>query len=103
MAKNEIGEKIGAAWALHRQGDQDGAIAQFTALIRQEPNQIDAMYGLGLAQRSKGLKDAAVKTFEDCLALVNRALAENPGDDKYEILQRMVSQRLAELGVGTGK
>lgn len=103
MAQNEIAEKVGAAWGLLRQGNYDGAIAQFTALIRQEPNQIDAMYGLGLAQRSSGLKDAAVKTFEDCRATVNRALAENPGDDKFEILQRMVSQRLSELGVGTGK
>ncbi len=103
MAQNDLGEKIGAAWALHRQGNHDGAIAQFTALVRQEPNHIDAMYGLGLAQRSSGQKDEAIKTFENCRALVNRALADNPGDDKYEILQRMVSQRLAELGVGTGK
>lgn len=103
MGQKEFGEKIGSAWARHRQGSQDNAIADFAALLRQEPGSIDALYGMGLAQRSAGQKDAAIKTFQECLTLVNRGLADAPGDDKYEILQRMVSQRLAELGIGSGK
>jgi lipopolysaccharide biosynthesis regulator YciM len=103
MSQDEFSAKVGSAWAVHRQGDQNKAISEFSTLVRQQPSSYDALYGLGLAQRSAGRKDDAIKSFQECQTLVNKALADHPGEDKFEILQRMVSQRLAELGVGSGK
>jgi tetratricopeptide (TPR) repeat protein len=98
MAQNENAEKIGAAWALHRQGKNDKAIEAFYAVARADSNSYDALYGLGLAQRAAGMKDGAVKSFQDSLSIVNKLLMTHPGEDRYEIMQRMISQRLAELG-----
>lgn len=97
MSQNENAAKVGAAWALHRQGNNDAAIREFNNLARQEDNAYDALYGLGLSQRAAGMKDAALRSFQDALAIINRKLMENPGEDHFEIMQRMTSQRIAEL------
>jgi thioredoxin-like negative regulator of GroEL len=98
MAGTEVSsDQLGKAWALHRQGDQKGAQGIYTQVLGSEVNNIDALYGLGLAQRSAGDLSAARATFEKCLAEVEQQLIQNPTDDHFEMLQRMVGQRLAEL------
>lgn len=98
MAMNDFAVQLGRAWALHREGRNELAIDEFNQLLRAAPNHIDALYGLGLAQRGAHMNDAAKQSFERCLLLVNQALDENPGEDRYEMLHRFIQQRLAEMG-----
>jgi tetratricopeptide (TPR) repeat protein len=99
MATNEYAEKLGHAWTLHRTNHNEQAIDEFNQIVRGASEDIDALYGLALSQRTEHLPDAAKQSFERCLALVNQALAENPGRDRYQMLQRFIHQRLAEMGV----
>jgi tetratricopeptide (TPR) repeat protein len=98
MAQKDVAAQIGNAWALHRQGKHENAIAEFSQAVKSAPDNIDAMYGLGLAQRSAKLREAAIRTFDQCRQMVTRALEATPGNDRLEILERMCQQRLAELG-----
>ncbi len=101
MAKNqEYAEQLGRAWALHRQGQNDSAIHEFSGLLQTSANNIDALYGLALAQRSSGQTEAAQTTFERCLAQINEALTTHPNEDRYEMLEKMTRQRLDELKSG---
>lgn len=98
MAKNqEYAEQLGRAWALHRKGQNDEAIREFSTLLQQSANNIDALYGLGLAQRNAGRQSAAEEAFTTCLTQIGAALAEHPNEDRYEMLQKMTRQRLDEL------
>ena len=98
MAKNqEYAEQLGRAWALHRKGQNDDAIREFSGLLELSANNMDALYGLGLAQRSAGKLEAAQDSFAKCAAQVSAALQEHPKEDRYQMLTRMVKQRLDEL------
>lgn len=98
MAKNqENAEQLGRAWALHRKGQNDDAAREFNALLLQSANNIDALYGLALSQRSAGKTEAAQEAFSTCLAQIESALAAHPNEDRYEMLQKMTHQRLDEL------
>ncbi len=98
MAKNrEHGEQLGSAWALHRKGQNDEAVREFSALLQMSANNIDALYGIGLAQRSGGHHAAAEEAFATCLRQIEGVLAEHPNEDRYEMLQKMTRQRLDEL------
>jgi tetratricopeptide (TPR) repeat protein len=97
MANSDYAVQLGRAWALHREGRHDMAIDEFSHVLREAPNHIDALYGLALAQRGSHMYDAAKQTFERSLELVNEALEQHPGEDRYEMLQRFIQQRLAEL------
>lgn len=111
--QNSNTERVGQAWNHHREGRNDASIAEFEAILKQNPSDVDANYGLGLAQRAAGRKQAAVESFQRALKLVEQAKeayqstrsgsqAENnvktPEDDRFQMLNRMVQQRLAELG-----
>jgi tetratricopeptide (TPR) repeat protein len=98
MAKTDYSAQLGRAWALHREQKNEAAIDEFNQLLRESPEQIDALYGLALSQRAAHLYDAAKQSFERCLTYVNRALEQNPGEDRYEMLQRFIHQRLEEMG-----
>jgi Tfp pilus assembly protein PilF len=99
MAQQPIDEQVGQAWQYHRQGDNQNAIAQFEAIVKQNPSNIDANYGLGLVQRALGRGEQAFESFQKALDLVNAAERhENNIEerDRYLILTRMINQRLAE-------
>jgi tetratricopeptide (TPR) repeat protein len=98
MAQKDVATQIGNAWALHRQGKHENAIAEFSQAMKSSPDNIDAVYGLGLAQRSAKMREAAVRTFEQCHQLVKKALETDPSSDRLEIMEKMCQQRLAELG-----
>lgn len=98
MAGTEVNsDQLGKAWDMHRKGDHKGAQGVFAQVLGSESSNIDAMYGLGLSQRVAGDMSGALSTFEKCLAEVTRQLASNKGDDHFEMLQRMVTQRIDEL------
>ena len=98
MAKNqEYAEQLGKAWALHRKGENDGAITEFNNLLQLSANNIDALYGLGLSQRSSGKLEAAQASFERCLAQIDALSKDQPREDRWLMLQRMTHQRIDEL------
>jgi tetratricopeptide (TPR) repeat protein len=110
MSNETLAEQIGQAWRYQRDGKADAAIAEYERLLRQEPDNIDANYGMGLAQRTAGKYEVAIKYFEHAQALVEAAIttrrqasgdaphtANTPEDDRYMMLSRMLKQRLAEI------
>lgn len=105
-------ELLTHAWNCQREGRSDAAITEFQKIIQQYPKDIDANYGLGLAQKAVGQNEAAIATFRVALELINQskqayeasrdrsAETENiktPEDDRFQMLARMVNQRLTEL------
>jgi tetratricopeptide (TPR) repeat protein len=100
MANQDYADHLARAWSLHRQGQHDAAVHEFQSLLELSRNNMDALYGLGLAQRSTGQIEAAHETFEKCLEHIDAALREQPGEDRYEMLEKMIKQRLAELKGG---
>lgn len=70
---------------------------EFNAILNRDVNHIDALFGLALAQRSSGQKELARENFQKAAALVSAALDQNPGEDRYEMLGRIIEQRLEEL------
>lgn len=114
--QSNTADKINAAWRYQREGRTDAAIKEFQAVLAQNPDDIDANYGLGLSQRVAGNTADAVKLFEKTLEIVNRAKADydatrtteqleshikTPDDDRLMMLTRMIKQRLEETRVAT--
>ncbi len=109
--QNNVAERVGQAWHHHREGRNDAAIAEFETILRQDPNDIDANYGLGLAHKAIGRAESARTAFQNALSLIERANVaytatrnepsdnnvKTPEDDRFAMLNRMVKQRLAEL------
>lgn len=117
MASMASAERVGQAWRLHRDGDNDGAIRMFDSIVAANPENVDALYGLGLAHKASGDMNAAAKAFGSALETTESALAAvkttshtegNLGDndlgtnvdDRYMMLTRMLSQRLEDVGAG---
>jgi len=116
MGNESIVAQIGRAWRYQREGNADTAIKEFERILRQEPDNIDANYGMGLAQRAAGHQQAAIEHFQHALDIVDkndtagrnaREAAANDfqterikpntaEDDRYMMLTRMLKQRLAE-------
>ncbi len=108
-------ERVGQAWRLHREGDNDGAIRIFDSVISANPDNVDALYGLGLAHKASGNLGAAADAFRQALEKTESALSavkttsqtegnlgdndlETNFDDRYMMLTRMLSQRLEDVG-----
>lgn len=114
MSTAHTEERLGEAWAKHRSGDNTGAIAIFQDILSKRPKHLDALYGLGLAQRANGDTASAIEAFQSALALAKDALSavdttsvvdgysggndlDTYEDDRFVMLQVMIKQRLAEL------
>lgn len=116
MSNESIAMRIGRAWRHQREGNADAAIQEFEKILQQEPDNIDANYGMGLSQRAAGQPQAATEYFQHALEIVDkndtagrnaREAAANDfqterikpntaEDDRYMMLTRMLKQRLAE-------
>ena len=106
------GDLMGQAWNYQREGKFDNALNSFEKAVKASPQDIDAVYGLGLAQKSTGRKTEAIKSFNQALELIeahqktlvheenaDHEYIRTPEEDRFVMLARMVNQRLAELGV----
>jgi tetratricopeptide (TPR) repeat protein len=108
-------EKIGRAWRLHREGDNQAAISMFEEVIAASPDSVDARYGLGLAQKASGDHAAAANSFQRALSITESALSavqttshaegqhgandlDTNIDDRYMMLTRMLKQRIDDVG-----
>lgn len=111
-------ERIGEAWKLHRMGNNREAMDIFTEILRQRPDHIDALYGLGLAQRDEGSLHEAAESFSKAAQLAQEALdavdktsivdghkgsndLDSYEDDRFMMLSRMIEQRLEEIAAAT--
>jgi len=116
MSTMHTEERVGEAWQMHRSGNNRGAIEIFQDILKMTPRNLDALYGLGLAQRAEDHIDEAIKSFQAALDLARDALnavnitsdvdghhgrndLDTYEDDRFMMLQRMISQRLEELQV----
>ncbi|MBZ0299807.1 MAG: tetratricopeptide repeat protein [Anaerolineae bacterium] len=110
--QSPVSDLLSRAWNYQRDGRSDAAITEFQKIIQQYPKDIDANYGLALAQKAVGQKEAAVATFRVALDLIDQSKQayeasrertadtdniKTPEDDRFQMLDRMVKQRLAEL------
>jgi tetratricopeptide (TPR) repeat protein len=119
----EVAARIGEAWQLHREGRSEDAVVEFERILRDNPDNVDAYYGLGLAQRSTNRHSAAKSSFEQALILIDKseaarrtnAAAEGWHDDvsgwnderdtsfdHFLMMKRMIGQRLSEVSAQLG-
>ncbi|MCS7071011.1 MAG: tetratricopeptide repeat protein [Anaerolinea sp.] len=90
--------ELSRVWALHSSGRSADSLAQFEKLAAQYPDDLDVLYGLALAQKSAGLRESALNTFSKLAEAIEQQRSENPGSNRFQMLARMVQQRLSELG-----
>ncbi len=116
MSSNPINTtNVSNAWRYQREHQAPTAVTEFQKILKQDENNIDALYGLGLALRDSGNTEGAITNFQHCLELVEAAAiarrptttgeeehraANTPDDDRYMMLARMLKQRLSELKAG---
>ena len=106
---NNVNSLVTQAWNHHREGRASAAVTEFEKIVQQTPQDVDAHYGLGLAQKAAGQTAAAINTFKRTLEIISENqkkedaqrnqdedYVKTPEDDRLMMLQRMVSQRLAE-------
>jgi tetratricopeptide (TPR) repeat protein len=66
------------ALALHRRGDLDGAIARYDAVLRADPQNVDALHHLAMARCQRGQFAEGIETIGRALALApSNAAAHN--------------------------
>ena len=97
MNQDQFAAQLGQAWGALRQGQNADAIRGFEQILKSDSSHLDALYGLAMSQAEQGQKDSARTTFEKCLELTRAALAAKPGTDRFELLIRMIQQRIHEL------
>ncbi len=98
MNQQDIDARVGDAWAVLEAGDYQTAVAQFEQLVAENPDHIDAQWGLGLAYRRAGNTEGALRAFERVKAMVEAELAEHPEEHgRWFILNRMVHQQIEQL------
>ncbi len=107
--QNNVSNLITQAWNHQREGRAAAAVTEFEKIVQQHPQDVDANYGLGLAQKAAGQTAAAINTFKQTLVIISESqkkedaqrntdedYVKTPEDDRLMMLQRMVSQRLIE-------
>ncbi|MCY4147711.1 MAG: tetratricopeptide repeat protein [Chloroflexi bacterium] len=111
MSTMPAAEKIGQAWRMHRDNDNNRAIQMFNDILATHPESVDALYGLGLAYKTNGEAAEAARAFEQALSIAKSALSavrqtsqaeghhsgndlETNVDDRYMMLSRMLKQRI---------
>lgn len=116
MSTLHSSERIGEAWRMHRDGNNDQAITVFKEIIQTAPENVDAHYGLGLCYKSSGDNASAADAFQKAYGLATKALEaarttsgadghhggndlDSTEDDRYMMLSRMLKQRLEDVGV----
>lgn len=98
MSDNALDVKIGEAWKAYHGGQMDSAVEQFSKIITEASDSIDAYWGLGLCHRKLGNRSDAVEAFEKASELVDAAVEAGTGDaERLLMLQRMVKQQIEQV------
>ncbi len=94
----QLNAAISEAWKAHRAGHQDDAIKRFNDVLSEDPKNLDALYGMGLAQRAVDDPLGAKATFSKLQKLLTELMeAEDGGRSRYQMTARMVKQQLSML------
>lgn len=120
MSFTQIRTQIGAAWQQHRAKNSRAAAEGFQQVLSEldrmpdaeekSHHLVDALYGLGLAERAQGSTPKAAEAFKKALEASKTNLnalrsAENTNnldteeDDRFAMLIVMIKQRLSEMGI----
>ncbi len=97
MFNSNVSSALGKAWAFHRNGQNDQALGEFQKLLSQNGDDLDALYGSGLAQKALGKTDAARQSFQKAIDAAGKGLSEKPGNDRFMMMRRMAQQRINEV------
>jgi Tfp pilus assembly protein PilF len=108
MTKEELSVMVGDGWEAVRKGDARAALDVFRRVLNDDNENVDAHYGLGLAQRASGDNVSAKTSFETAKRIAERELAlirkggssndlSTTRDDRYMMLIRMLEQRISEV------
>jgi hypothetical protein len=116
MSSNPLNTtNVSHAWRLQREHQPQLAIPEYQKILQQDSDNIDALFGYGLAQRDNGDGEGAITSFQHCLELVDAAalarrpaitgeeehrVANTPDDDRFMMLSRMLKQRISEIKAG---
>ncbi|PJF43947.1 MAG: hypothetical protein CUN55_06525 [Phototrophicales bacterium] len=89
-----------AAWRAHYKGDNNDAIERFNKIIASQPQNTDALNGLGLAQKAVGDHLGARVTFRKLLDILERKIEEDPDNEtRYRMEMRMIQQQIEMLDI----
>ena len=95
---SEVDALVGQAWSQHYHGQNDNAAQAFRDIVQNNPDHIDANYGLGLTLKTLGRKDEAKQSFLKTKQLIEAAAtAQKDENARFQMLSRMVEQQLASL------
>lgn len=97
MADSQFDSVAAEAWKAHREGRHDVAIQDFRAILEQDPTHMDALYGLGLAQKAVDDKLGAKVSFGKLRDLLQKIIDEGESTDGNRMQLNMVNQRLKNL------
>ena len=98
--ENPYHEEIGEAWKAHRNGFQDTAIEQFREVLEQDSENVDAMYGLGLAKKANGNILEARQTFDRLYDILEKYVQKESAEGKmerYYMLRNMVERLMKQM------
>jgi Flp pilus assembly protein TadD len=86
---------LGQAWLSHTYGRNEQALQEFEKLAAASPEDLDVLYGLGMAQRRAGQLEDAVATFKKILGLLDNMETEDEDEhNRIEMLTRMTTQQI---------
>ena|SRR5579864_5054295 len=92
-----ISERVKQAWKDHYQHRNEEALAAFEKVVAQDPEHIDAEYGLALTLAALGQSTRAADVFKHVAQLVDGQIHQQAADDedsRYRMLARMIAQQL---------
>ncbi len=88
---------LGQAWRSHVSGRAEVALSEFQKIASTSPEDLDILYGLGLAQKGAGQKADAEATFQKLADLLAAEPGEEEDRNRIEMLRRMVKQQFEFL------
>ncbi len=96
----ESNPELVSAWLSHKNGDNDDAIDRFGKAVSANPNNTDALNGLGLAQKAVGDHLGARVTFRKLLDVLERKIQDDPENEtRYRMEIRMIQQQIEMLDI----
>ena len=97
MDPKEIDARVGEAWKAHRTGNIEAAIEQFSRILAEVPDHIDATWGLALAYRKAGDREKSLQTFKTAADLIAARSGSEEDKERHFMLQRMIKQQIEQM------
>jgi Tfp pilus assembly protein PilF len=100
MQQDAYSSQIAQAWGQLVQGGAKAASDGFEQILKSAPDHVDARFGLALAQKALGKTSDAKSSLERCLEQTRTSRQAEPANDRHMMLERIIQQRIKELGAG---